>query len=620
MLNVKNIQINIIQVQQFLTDVSATRGQDGLDDGFEEAAKNARVFGERIVATRALAGRLGAVKVNEAIDEVEKAFKPYYEIGQKMAKTYVAEGPPGGNRMMPEFDERSEKLASSMEALISISEELSKHGQGEITRETGLASSQLQKLSSLLYSLGGISVLIAGLAIAMIRYGVVKPLAEMVTAVSSVAEGDLETTVPGLTRSDEIGVLARALETFKANLQRQREQDRQLNQIREAAEKDAVQSLLEMCESLENEVTSTVVEVLQDSKQAVEGGERAVADGRVIASEAIAVAAAAEQASQNVNSISAETEQLSATGREIARRAAQSADASQKAVREVDLAGSTITALSSSAEQIGIVVSLIAEVAAQTNLLALNATIEAARAGEMGKGFAVVASEVKALARKTGDAASDISERIKQICSVTGESVDALTRIGAAVREINQVSSGMALAAEQQESTLQEVARSLSEASTGVSSVAASVSAISARAEGVQGRSQAVATAVANTDDRIGNLRANLIVTLRRSAAGNRRSGIRKKVNLPGSVTFEQAVLRGTVVDLSQRGLLFKAASSDAAVAEGSAIAIAIDTIGTIQGSVIAKSSAGMHMQFAEIQGEIGQRLDTVLAKAMVAA
>jgi methyl-accepting chemotaxis protein len=75
---------------------------------------------------------------------------------------------------------------------------------------------------------------------------------------------------------------------------------------------------------------------------------------------------------------------------------------------------------------------------------------------------------VKALARKTGDAAGDISERIRQMTSATGESVDVLNKIGIAVREINEVSAGMAAAAEDQEATLQEVARSLSEASAGV--------------------------------------------------------------------------------------------------------------------------------------------------------
>ena len=454
------------------------------------------------------------------------------------------------------------------------------------------------------------------LAIAVIRRGVVKPLTGMVVAVSRVAAGDLTTEVPGLSRRDEISSLANALATFKERLLAQRQQDSELNELRAASEKEAAKTLLEMCETLEADVESTVVEVLQHSQEAVKSGERAVADGRAIASEALAVAAAAEEASQNVTSISAATEELSATGREIAKRAAQSADSSRKAVTEVEQAGTTISALNASAQQIGVVVSLISEVAAQTNLLALNATIEAARAGEAGKGFAVVATEVKALSRKTSDAATDISERVKQISSATGQSVDVLNKISASVREINEVSAGMAAAAEEQEATLHEVARSLSEASAGVNSVAASMAGISTRAAQVEAQSRAVSTVVSNTDKRVSNLRANLIVSLRLSAAGDRRSTERRiPVKLSGTVKCGSSALSGTVIDISSGGLLFRPDNSDKALPEGETVSIDIEKLGTMAGSVIAKSAAGMqlHLQFSEAQDEIKQRLATFI-------
>ncbi len=448
------------------------------------------------------------------------------------------------------------------------------------------------------------------LAIVVIRRSIVKPLTEIISAVSSVAEGTLETEVRGLSRRDEIGVLAGALSNFKEKLLAQRKQDSELVELRAGSEKEAATTLLEMCETLECDVESTVVDVLQHSQEAVKIGERAVADGRAIANEALTVAAAAEQASQNVTSISAATEELSTTGREIARSAVQSADASQKAVAEVDQAGTTISALSASAEQIGVVVSLISEVAAQTNLLALNATIEAARAGEAGRGFAVVATEVKALARKSSDAAIDIGERVKQICSATGQSVDALNKIGAAVREINQVSAGMAGAAAEQEATLQEVARSLSEASSGVNSVASSMAGISSHASQVEAQSRAVSTMIANTDRRVSNLRANLIVSLRLSAAGDRRSvEHRIPVKLSGTLKCGGSVLEGNIVDISSGGLLFRANDSDAAIAERGTVVIDIEKIGSIESGVIAKSASGIHLQFANMSDETRRHL-----------
>ena len=74
-----------------------------------------------------------------------------------------------------------------------------------------------------------------------------------------------------------------------------------------------------------------------------------------------------------------------------------------------------IDILKAGAEKIGIVVTVIEEIAKQTALLSLNASIEAARAGEAGKGFAVVANEVKNLADKTNSSTNEIKETISEI-------------------------------------------------------------------------------------------------------------------------------------------------------------------------------------------------------------
>ena len=173
-----------------------------------------------------------------------------------------------------------------------------------------------------------------------------------------------------------------------------------------------------------------------------------------ISEEAALVAPAAQAASENVASVSAAAEELSAAGREISRRALQASNLTDKAVREVTEAGATIAALRSAADQIGQVVDVISEVADQTNLLALNATIEAARAGDAGRGFAVVATEVKALARKTTEATAGVKERIAQISGASTSSAKVLNGIGAVVREISEASSGVAAAAEEQEGNL----------------------------------------------------------------------------------------------------------------------------------------------------------------------
>lgn len=458
-------------------------------------------------------------------------------------------------------------------------------------------------------SIGVFLVIVAGLL--AVGFGIAAPLAKLTGVVTSVADGNLNIDVPVMKRSDEIGALAKALATFKEKLIAQREQDRQIAEQRDASQREAAKLLLEMCESLEADVDSAVVEVLEHSQEAVKSGEQALQDARAISHEALVVAAAAEQAGQNVTSISAASEELSATGREIARRAVQSSADSHRAVAQVEEAGVTIAALKSSAEQIGSVLHLISEVASQTNLLALNATIEAARAGDAGRGFAVVANEVKALASKTSAATADIAKRVKQITETTGDSVEVLSKIGEAVRQINEVSAGMAAAAEEQEATLQEVARSLSEASAGVNSVAASVAGISARTERVEAQSRAVSSVVTRTDQRVSNLRANLIVSLRLSAAGDRRGNENRiPVKLSAKVAWRGTQFSGEIVDISSGGALFRAEQAVNPIAERDAINIEIQGIGRLAASVIAKSPAGTHVQFQNVGEDAKTRLN----------
>ena len=69
----KQIQLDIVQVQQFLTDVSATRGQDGLNDGWAEAQSNSEAFKTDIARAHVLAKELNAPALNTAFDEVEAA-------------------------------------------------------------------------------------------------------------------------------------------------------------------------------------------------------------------------------------------------------------------------------------------------------------------------------------------------------------------------------------------------------------------------------------------------------------------------------------------------------------------------------------------------------------------
>jgi methyl-accepting chemotaxis protein len=194
--------------------------------------------------------------------------------------------------------------------------------------------------------------------------------------------------------------------------------------------------------------------------------------------QATAVAAASNEASTNVQTVAAATEELSSSIGEIGRQTSEAERAMSSAVDEVNRVDGLAEDLAKAANTIGEVVQLINDVANQTNLLALNATIEAARAGDAGKGFAVVASEVKALAGQTAKATEEIRTQTESIRGVTGNVVEAIRGIGGTIKRINEISSSIAAAVEEQGAATREITGNVAQAAQGTSEVSQNISGV----------------------------------------------------------------------------------------------------------------------------------------------
>jgi methyl-accepting chemotaxis protein len=201
------------------------------------------------------------------------------------------------------------------------------------------------------------------------------------------------------------------------------------------------------------------------------------------ATQATVVSAASEQVSKNVGVVAASSEEMLASIREIAKSANEAARVARNAVGVADSTNHTIAKLGESSVEIGKVIKVITSIAQQTNLLALNATIEAARAGEAGKGFAVVANEVKELAKETAKATEEIGQKIDAIQGDSKAAVAAIGEISSIINQINDVSSTIASAVEQQTATTNEIGRNVAEAAKGTTEIARNITGVATAAQ-----------------------------------------------------------------------------------------------------------------------------------------
>ncbi len=207
-------------------------------------------------------------------------------------------------------------------------------------------------------------------------------------------------------------------------------------------------------------------------------------EARQTATQVHVVADAASKVSGSMRTVTESTDGMNQSIGEIARSASAAAKVARTAVETADETNATVSELDRSSEEIGKILKTINTIAQQTNLLALNATIEAARAGEAGRGFAVVANEVKELAKETAKATTDISAKIGAIQSGSRGAVEAISRIGAIIREIDNLQTTIAAAVEEQTAMTKDISQNLSGATSSSAAITANMEQVATAAKG----------------------------------------------------------------------------------------------------------------------------------------
>jgi methyl-accepting chemotaxis protein len=162
----------------------------------------------------------------------------------------------------------------------------------------------------------------------------------------------------------------------------------------------------------------------------VSSGSQALAQGSSKQADAIEETAAS---AEEINSMARKNSESSRAAADLVARSQQEFSQTNRALEEMVIAMSEITAGS---DRISKIIKVIDEIAFQTNILALNAAVEAARAGEAGMGFAVVADEVRSLAQRSAQAAKDTASLIEESISKSNGGKVKVDEVAAAIHTI----------------------------------------------------------------------------------------------------------------------------------------------------------------------------------------
>ena len=367
--------------------------------------------------------------------------------------------------------------------------------QKETDASTWQARQEISYATMVMLALGALTLVGSVLFVWLyVGRNILRRIRSLQRSMQLLSDGDLQSEIYQSHQHDEIASMASSLQIFRESMieARSLSADQDHDRVAKAERASRMEARI-----VEFEATvRAALDNLQSSASSMQATAESMSATADQSSALVnAVASAAEETSVNVQTVSAGTEELSSSISEIGRQVVTSAEIARKAVAEAGSTDATMQGLAENAARISVVIDLIQTIASQTNLLALNATIEAARAGEAGRGFAVVASEVKNLASQTAKATDEIRTQIASMQAVTESAVGAIRSISHTIGEINEVTTAIATAVEEQGAATREIARNIQHAAGGTSEVSSNIVGVSTASAEARSAANEVLTA-----------------------------------------------------------------------------------------------------------------------------
>ena len=306
---------------------------------------------------------------------------------------------------------------------------------------------------------------------------IVMRLCHLAQTTKSLSQGQTDIALP-TANQDELGAMAKALTIFRNNLIEQKALQAQHAQSEQRLAEEKRQVNLSLANQLEERI-STIVSSLSHASSAMKSAsDHMVSASHTSEEQTNIVAQSADRTAQTAHAVATASAEFSTSLHNLDQQVQNAAETAENISQRVQHTGVTIASLEEAAQKIEQIIHIIGDIAGQTNLLALNATIEAARAGEAGKGFSIVASEVKSLATQTVQATENISLNVRDIQAITQEAVTDMNALVTEMKDVNQMTTEIAGAINQQNSTNVEIDQNIRNTAEGIHNISESIQSV----------------------------------------------------------------------------------------------------------------------------------------------
>ena len=292
-----------------------------------------------------------------------------------------------------------------------------------VTADRDVMMAGVNSMKTALILIGIIFLIIAVVLVGFFTVFMLKGLDKLIPVINKTANYDFTEDDESRkleTRSDEIGVIARALGKTRNNLRDM------VAMISRAG--SSIDTNVNMLQATIDKVGCICEDNSATTETLAAGMEETAATTSTIAQNVANV----QTNAKDIDRMADEGTQLA---NEVSKRATELASTTELASRKtmeiyesVKIKSDEAISASQAVNKINELTGTIMAISSQTSLLALNASIEAARAGEAGRGFAVVATEIGNLATQTSEAVQSIGGIVEEVNNAVGQMSDCLTQ------------------------------------------------------------------------------------------------------------------------------------------------------------------------------------------------